>query len=172
MSLPFAPLHAGGYSDDTGGSGSGSGSGSSIPAPPKPAAAAAATVVRVAAGKKWVDDTLQEWPEGDYRIFVGDLDPEIQSETLAACFSKYSSFAMAKVVKENHGPKKGKGKGYGFVSFLDPMECALVLRTEQGKLCGSRPIERGEEEGEGQGQNAKRAGSALSGQWTVDSGRR
>jgi hypothetical protein len=29
--------------------------------------------VRTGAGEVWVDDTLQDWPDGDFRIFVGDL---------------------------------------------------------------------------------------------------
>lgn len=95
---------------------------------------------RVTAGQHWIDNTLEEWPENDYRIFVGDLDPETQTETLAACFSHYTSFAMAKIIKQKHGPKAGKGKGYGFVSFIDPMECAKAIREQQGKLCGGRPM--------------------------------
>ena len=29
--------------------------------------------VMQAAGKRWRDPTLDEWPENDHRIFVGDL---------------------------------------------------------------------------------------------------
>ena len=29
--------------------------------------------VMQAAGKRWRDATLDEWPENDHRIFVGDL---------------------------------------------------------------------------------------------------
>jgi hypothetical protein len=123
---PWQPVRAAG-------SGSGSGDGGVAPAKKK-------LPLREAAGTKWVDPTLQDWPENDYRIFVGDLDPETTRETLAACFSHYPSFAMAKIIKQKTGPKAGKGKGFGFVSFLDPMECAKVIRTEQGRLCGGRPM--------------------------------
>lgn len=34
-------------------------------------------VVRAAAGQRWVDTTLAEWPENDYRIFVGNLGNEV-----------------------------------------------------------------------------------------------
>lgn len=47
---------------------------------------------------------------------------------------------MARVVKHKTGQYKGKGKGFGFVSFLDPMECARAIREEQGKLCQGRPM--------------------------------
>lgn len=51
-------------------------------APGMAAAAAAAAgkkvgVVRQAAGKRWVDTTLVEWPENDFRIFVGNLGNEV-----------------------------------------------------------------------------------------------
>lgn len=34
--------------------------------------------MREAAGKKWVDKSMAEWPENDYRIFVGDLGHEVR----------------------------------------------------------------------------------------------
>ena len=33
--------------------------------------------VRAAAGEVWVDESLAEWPDNDYRLFVGDLAKEI-----------------------------------------------------------------------------------------------
>ena len=53
--------------------------------------------VRKAGGDVWVDDSLQEWPENDYRIFVGDLGKEVTTEMLAKHFQIYKSFAKAKV---------------------------------------------------------------------------
>ena len=53
--------------------------------------------VRKAAGETWVDDTLQEWPENDYRIFVGDIGKEVSNDMLAKTFQHYKSFAKAKV---------------------------------------------------------------------------
>ena len=32
--------------------------------------------VMQAAGKRWRDATMDEWPENDHRIFVGDLGEE------------------------------------------------------------------------------------------------
>jgi hypothetical protein len=34
-------------------------------------------VLRMAGGEKWVDDKLDVWPENDFRIFVGNLGPEV-----------------------------------------------------------------------------------------------
>jgi hypothetical protein len=112
----------------------------SVPPPPPPPPQIKAPV-RHMAGTTWKDETLLDFPDNDYRIFVGDLDRETQSEALEACFkSKYHSFAMARIITHKTGQYKGKGKGYGFVSFLDPMECAKAIREEQGKLCQGRPM--------------------------------
>jgi hypothetical protein len=35
-------------------------------------------VLRVAGGEKWMDDKLDVWPENDFRIFVGNLGPEVR----------------------------------------------------------------------------------------------
>ncbi|KAK3246366.1 hypothetical protein CYMTET_44091 [Cymbomonas tetramitiformis] len=51
---------------------------------------------RTAAGERWVDDTLAEWPENDHRIFVGDLGNEVNDDVLAKAFVKFASFAKAK----------------------------------------------------------------------------
>lgn len=55
------------------------------------------TFVRTGAGEIWVDDSLKDWPENDYRIFVGDLGKETTTEMLAKIFQAYKSFAKAKV---------------------------------------------------------------------------
>jgi hypothetical protein len=60
-------------------------------------AASKKVVVREAAGQRWVDNTLAEWPDNDFRIFVGDLGSEVNDEALSKAFSRYPSFAKAKV---------------------------------------------------------------------------
>ena len=96
-------------------------------------------VVRMAAGKSWVDPTLSDWPENDFRIFVGNLGADVDEGTLLHHFkSKYPSVAMAKIVrdaKDDH-----KTKGYGFVSFLRPLDCAKAIREQDQAWIGSRPV--------------------------------
>mmetsp|Transcript_10164 Transcript_10164/g.25875 ORF Transcript_10164/g.25875 Transcript_10164/m.25875 type:complete len:329 (+) Transcript_10164:181-1167(+) len=91
---------------------------------------------RQAAGTKWVDPTLSEWPDDDYRIFVGDLGKEVNDELLSKAFQKYPSFNKAKIVRDK---RSGKSKGFGFVSFSDVEEYAKVLREMNGKYIGNRP---------------------------------
>ncbi|EFJ52313.1 hypothetical protein VOLCADRAFT_72703 [Volvox carteri f. nagariensis] len=93
-------------------------------------------LLREAGGQKWVDPTLNEWPDNDFRIFVGDIGNEVTDDLLAKSFSKYSSFAKAKVVRD---PRTKKSKGYGFVSFLDGNDFAKALREMNGKYIGNRP---------------------------------
>lgn len=92
-------------------------------------------VVREAAGERWVDPNLAQWPEGDFRIFVGNLGPEVFDSQLCNSFKKYTSFQMGKVVR-GFG---NKSKGYGFVSFGDPKEGAQALREMHGQYIGYRP---------------------------------
>src|SRR3546814_19798809 len=83
--------------------------------------------VRAAGGTVWGDETLNEWPENDFRLFVGDLGNEVTAEMLAQEFSTYSSFQKATVVRDKHN---SKSKGYGFVSFLDPLEAERAIREK------------------------------------------
>ena len=116
-----------------------------LPPPPTGTAGAAmasvkkvgAPVYRSAGGDRWVDKSLADWPENDHRIFVGDLGPEATDELLARAFGRYPSFAMARVVMDK---RTSKTKGYGFVSFLDPSDCAKAVKEMNGRYVGNRPV--------------------------------
>lgn len=58
-------------------------------------------------------------------------------DLLSRAFSKYASFAKAKVVRDKH---TNKSKGFGFVSFIDPFDCAKAMREMNGKYIGNRPV--------------------------------
>jgi hypothetical protein len=107
-------------------------------APPKPVKANAETSTkRFCAGKSWEDPTLAEWPDDDFRIFVGDLGNETNDDVLAHAFGAYPSFQKARVVR-NKGTQKSLG--YGFVSFKDPWDMTKALREMHGKYIGNRPV--------------------------------
>jgi len=106
------------------------------PAPP-PVPRQQKEFVRKAGGEVWKDDTLNEWPENDFRIFVGDLGKETTTEMLTKHFAVYKSFAKAKVIRSK---VESRARGYGFVSFLDPMDCAKAIREMNGKYLGTRPM--------------------------------
>ncbi|KAL6065373.1 RNA-binding protein 42-like isoform X1 [Balamuthia mandrillaris] len=96
-----------------------------------------APVHRKAAGTTWEDPTLAEWPENDFRIFVGDLGNEVNDEMLKGAFSKYPSYLKSRVVRDK---RTTKTKGYGFVSFSDPRDYIQALREMNGKYLGNRPM--------------------------------
>ena len=88
-------------------------------------------------GEAWSDPKLAEWPENDFRIFVGDVGADVDDAKLAAAFSRFPSFAMARVVRDR---RTGKNRGYGFASFTDPVHGAAALREMDGKHIGQRPV--------------------------------
>jgi RNA recognition motif-containing protein len=104
--------------------------------PPLPSLVMSTAPVRKAGGKVWKDPTLAEWPENDHRVFVGNLGAEVSDEMLAAAFSQFPSFNMARVVREK---RTMKPKGYGFVSFADPKDMLGALKDMHGKHIGNRP---------------------------------
>lgn len=160
-----------------------------IPPPPPPnhpsnnasTAAVASTSnknhVRSAAGQTWTDPTLIQWPENDFRLFVGNLAKDLKQHHLEEAFGKYPSFCMARIMYDRpkgrgggqpHGQgqggynqqssgggysnggynqqhqqqpnPEGESRGYGFVSLLDPKDCARAIREMDQSWLGSRPI--------------------------------
>jgi len=92
---------------------------------------------RFCAGQAWEDKTLADWPEDDFRIFVGDLGNETNDDVLAHAFARYPSFQKARVVRNKNTQKS---MGYGFVSFKDPWDMTKALREMPGKYIGNRPV--------------------------------
>ncbi|KAL4111131.1 hypothetical protein PRIC1_002812 [Phytophthora ramorum] len=93
--------------------------------------------LRLAGGAVWEDPTLEDWPDNDFRLFCGDLGNEVSDELLAHSFAAYASFQRARVVRDK---LTHKSRGYGFVSFADPFDCAKALREMNGKYIGNRPV--------------------------------
>jgi len=109
------------------------------PPPPQPADAAAApakAVPRMMGGETWFDATLGAWPANDFRIFCGNLGQEVTDDVLAQAFSRFPSFAMARVVRDK---RLNKSRGFGFASFLDAQAGAAALRAMDGQYVGNRP---------------------------------
>ncbi|KAF4323147.1 hypothetical protein BBO99_00002679 [Phytophthora kernoviae] len=93
--------------------------------------------LRLAGGSVWEDPTLEDWPDNDFRLFCGDLGNEVSDELLAHSFGNYATFQRARVVRDK---LTHKSRGYGFVSFTDPFDCAKALREMNGKYIGNRPV--------------------------------
>jgi hypothetical protein len=97
---------------------------------------ASKVAIRRAGGQTWRDDTLEQWPEGDFRLFVGNIGNEVTDELLSHSFGRYPSLARAKVIRNKH---TNKSKGFAFISFMDPFDCAKALREMNKKYIGNRP---------------------------------
>ena len=71
-------------------------------------------------------------------MFVGNLAKDLRDDDLAEAFrSKYPSFVMAKICRNK---ADNKSRGYGFVSVMDPKDCARAIREMNQSWLGSRPI--------------------------------
>lgn len=92
---------------------------------------------RTIGNKIWVDTTMNDWCDEDYRIFAGDLGNEVSDEHLAGVFRKYNSFLRAKVIRDK---RTGKTKGYGFISFANPDDYIRAMKENNGKYLGKRPL--------------------------------
>ncbi|KAG8460887.1 hypothetical protein KFE25_010638 [Diacronema lutheri] len=106
------------------------------------AAAAASTgpkapVKRSIAGAAWEDPSMADWPENDFRLFVGNLGNDATDQLLIQAFSKYPSFQRARAVRDK---RYNKPAGYGFVSFKEPWDMTAAMREMENKYVGSRPI--------------------------------
>lgn len=82
-------------------------------------------VPRAAAGQKWYDATLSEWPENDFRIFVGDMGNEVNDDILTKAFTKYASFQKAKIVRDKHS-NKSKGMIFSIVLYAAKLPFGLM----------------------------------------------
>ena len=83
-------------------------------------------VPRIAAGEKWYDPNLADWPEGDFRIFVGDMGNEVNDDTLHKAFNSYPTMQRACIVKDK---RTNKSKGQPCTS------CCPVLYICLGTSC-------------------------------------
>lgn len=92
---------------------------------------------RKAAGDIWIDPSMSDWPDDDYRIFVGNLGNEVTDTILRNAFLKYSSLKKVKVIRDS---RNGKSKGYGFISLLDEQDYINCMNEMQGKYVGNRCV--------------------------------
>ncbi|KAJ0169631.1 hypothetical protein K1T71_014816 [Dendrolimus kikuchii] len=72
-----------------------------------------------------------------YHIFVGDLSPEIETQSLRDAFAPFGEISDCRVVRD---PQTLKSKGYGFVSFLKKSEAESAITSMNGQWLGSRSI--------------------------------
>lgn len=72
-----------------------------------------------------------------HHIFVGDLSPEIETETLREAFAPFGEISNCRIVRD---PQTMKSKGYAFVSFVKKAEAENAIQAMNGQWIGSRSI--------------------------------
>lgn len=72
-----------------------------------------------------------------HHIFVGDLSPEIETETLREAFAPFGEISNCRIVRD---PQTLKSKGYAFVSFIKKAEAENAISAMNGQWLGSRSI--------------------------------
>lgn len=72
-----------------------------------------------------------------HHIFVGDLSPEIETQTLRDAFAPFGEISNCRIVRD---PQTLKSKGYAFVSFVKKAEAENAILAMNGQWLGSRCI--------------------------------
>ncbi|ABN65113.1 polyadenylated RNA-binding protein, partial [Scheffersomyces stipitis CBS 6054] len=75
--------------------------------------------------------------EPTFNIFVGDLSPEVDDETLTRAFSKFQTLKQAHVMWDM---QTSRSRGYGFVTFGTQADAELALQTMNGEWINGRAI--------------------------------
>ena len=86
---------------------------------------------------QWVDQTLEEWPEDDYRAYICNLGHEVTEDVLWNAFRKFKSLQKVKVVYDHN---TGRSRGYGFLSFAAESDYVAAVTQWDGKHVGNRPV--------------------------------
>ncbi|KAG8901296.1 hypothetical protein FRB99_005411 [Tulasnella sp. 403] len=94
------------------------------------------TVLRKGGGWVWEDQTLLEWDDSWFRLFVGDVSNDVTDEVLSSAFAKYPTFQKARVIRDKLSSKAK----FGFVAFSDPEDFLKAWKEMDGKYVGNRPI--------------------------------
>ena len=70
-----------------------------------------------------------------HHIFIGDLSPEIDTDTSRNAFAPFGEISDCRVVRD---PATNKSKGYGFVSFVEKHCAQTSIEQMNGQWLGSR----------------------------------
>lgn len=79
----------------------------------------------------------KEDTSGHFHIFVGDLSPEIDDNTLREAFQAFGALTDARVMWDQ---TTGRSRGYGFVAFKQQADAEQAIQDMNGQWLGTRSI--------------------------------
>jgi nucleolysin TIA-1/TIAR len=82
-------------------------------------------------------DSIYTFKKEHYHIFVGDLAPDIDQQTLREAFTAYGEISDVKIMKDPHTLVH---KGYGFVSYVNKTDAEAAITQMNGQWLGTRKI--------------------------------
>lgn len=82
-------------------------------------------------------DSIYTFKKEHYHIFVGDLAPDIEQQTLREAFAPYGEISDVKIMKDPHTLVH---KGYGFVSYVNKVDAEAAITQMNGQWLGPRKI--------------------------------
>lgn len=82
-------------------------------------------------------DSIYTFKKEHYHIFVGDLAPDIDQQTLREAFTAYGEISDVKIMKDPHTLVH---KGYGFVSYVNKTDAETAITQMNGQWLGTRKI--------------------------------
>ena len=94
------------------------------------------TIIRAEADKVWIDPSLGEWPENDYRIMVRNIPSSATEKDLIDTFSNLKSLYKTKIIRDS----SGRNKNYGFVSLLDVNDYIEAMTKMQKTFVGKKRV--------------------------------
>lgn len=85
----------------------------------------------------WAFQSQQVSSEDTFNLFVGDLNVDVDDETLARTFKDIPTFIQAHVMWDM---QTGRSRGYGFVSFGEQAQAQKAMEDNQGAVVNGRAI--------------------------------
>ena len=71
------------------------------------------------------------------KLYVGNLNYDVNDETLAGLFSNHGAVESAKVIMDRDS---GRSKGFGFVEMSNDEEARAAITALDGYNCGERNL--------------------------------
>lgn len=85
----------------------------------------------------WAFQSQQASTEDSFNLFIGDLNVDVDDETLGNAFKDFPSYVQAHVMWDM---QTGRSRGYGFVSFNNQEEAQNAMDRMQGSELNGRQI--------------------------------